>query len=332
MSTVVTMLFGSPGAALGWVSEERIPHIPMIGATVRITIHAFGDDTSVEGQVYRAWDGDDGEHGGLLIYGGTRIPDVEFRNLIEIAGWEPLSDDTLDLLAGTIHESPAMAASHEVNLFVGEGPDMRLYRRVIQPSSPILPLFGQRMRMTFLELPYDDDDMWGFTDDDVDDVPVSDEEWQEMQRADRAEVDTAIDTRQFGDVAEIGIPVVVFYSALIDPGTARLGFWTSHLGDGVTDIDLVADDWEVVSIPDRFDPFDFGVERRLDLARRTHVLFESNNYDSVRVAEWWLENPEDVGEADSSFLPPFLYQWATGVQQLDQIDAYLERWANGTDG
>lgn len=326
MSTVVTVLFGSPGAAVGWVSEEQVPHIPAIGTTVRITFHIAGDDTSIDGQVYRAWDEDGGEPSGLLIYGGKSIPDAETRNLIEIAGWEPLSEDTLDLLAGTIHESPTMAALHEVNLFVGSGDDLRLYRRVIEPTSPILPLFGQRMRVSFLV--FDSEEAWGFESDlDEDEDDVTDAEWRHMQEQERDEIDLNIFGHKEFESHKDGIPVIVFYSSLVDSSTARLGFWTPTLGSEVSEFDLVADDWEVVDIPGRFDPEEFDMERRLDLAIATHVVFESNNYDSIRVSEWWMENPEDVTSEDEPYLPPYLFQWSLGVQELDNIDSYLERWA-----
>lgn len=344
METLVTVLFGPPGAAVGWVSEEELPQLPPVGIPVRIRVHSHdGDEETIEGQVFRSWDEDGSDPGGILIYGGIHIPDVSVRNVLEEAGWEALSEDAAALLAGTIHESPVIAAKHEVNFFVGEGGGVSLYRQIIQPTSPILPLFGQRMRMNFVEADMDsgleffDETAWDLNDvspltegEEDDDDEITDDDWRRMQEEDREIVDSDILSGCPGDVAAEGLPLIVMYSSLVEPGLARLGFWTSSLGN-LTELDLLAVGWEKVEVPSRFDPEEFNLQRRIELALATHVVFESNNYDSIRVRDWWLDVPGLVDETDQEYLPPYLYQWAMGAQQVDSIDDLVKQWSQSAE-
>lgn len=328
METLVTVLFGAPGAAAGWVSEEELSSIPPVGMPVRIHLRLPGGDSTIEGQVYRSWDEEDSDPGGVLIFAGRRIPEPETQSLLEHAGWEALSEDAASLLAGTIHESLAIAAQHEVNLIVGHD-EVRVYRQIIQPNSPILPLFGQRMRMNFtphasrevLEWhPVDEADL-------EDDREISDLEWREIQVEAAETVDADI-TSGPSDVFTLGLPLIVIYSSMVQPGLARLGFWTSSLGE-MSPEELSAQGWEAIDVPTRFDPDEFNLRRRIELALATHVIFESNNYDSIRIADWWVEMPDLVDEADQEYLPPYLHQWATGIRELDSIDDVVREWSGG---
>lgn len=353
MSAVVavTIVFGKPGNAEGWVSEEELTGLPDVGLPVRIRLEGDnGQRGVIEGQVYRAW-GDEDDAAGILVYAGTSLPSATTREVLQGAGWAPLSQEMVLWLAGTVQDSPVVAAKHEVNLIIENGPDgqMCVYRQVLTPSDPAIPFFGQRMRANFLddeptgnvdalfagydELPeshggeVNDEEIVAFLFGDDDDLAdLDDDKWRALQEDESASVDALITSHNAGlDARESGLPVVVIYAAVVEIGVARLAFYTSGAG-GLTDEDFILSGWEKVAVPGRFDPQGFGLDRRVDLAKRTHVIYQTGPFGDIHLGDWWIDNPQDITDVDRQYLPPHLMELALGVRDLDSLEDIIQRW------
>lgn len=364
----VTVLFGKPGAAAGWVSADALTDYPSVGMPVRIRLRSDTGDSEIEGQVYQTWGGDyDDEPGGVLVFAGLALPDDSVRTVLESAGWEPLSEDTLNWLAGSVQDSPMVAATHEVFLAVGDGENspLRLFHQVLTPDNPALPFFGQRMKANFLnddavvdgilddvwtvddltqsrlafdnpelDEDFDLDEMLDLMDEYVVDLDeeetLSASEWRQEQETAREKVDKELTSGVYETSArEDGIPAVVIYASLIQVGVARLMFWTPSLGD-ITDEDMRQSGWMNVEIPGRFDPVEFAFRRRLELALATHVVYEVGPFAGVRLGDWWVDAPELIDESDRAYLPPYLYELAFGVRDLNSIDSVLHQWGEAS--
>lgn len=316
MRALISVVFGSRNDRIGWISEEELPELPHVGMPV--VINVAGNTGPVEGQVYRAWEDDADEPGGMLIYGGPAIPDETFQQGIEFAGWERLTSEALKVLSDAVDDTPVLAATHEVVLLVGEPgtPDFTAYSRVLNPSDPVLPLFGQRVRLMAID---------NGTEDDEDDM--SDEEWDTYRAQELARIESQLDGEADSPSVEDGVPSVTLYSALVRTGIGRVAFWSPSLF-GLTPADLIAHDWNMLIIPDEFNPDEFRAAERIRLARETTLTFVSTDTGVVKVDDWFMREPLKVTEDQHPLLPPMLVEHVRASREFQDFSSILDEWKN----
>ena len=326
MRALVSVLFGAGGRHIGWVSEEDLPTLPTVGMPVVINVGPERRNP-VEGQVYRSWPDEGTEPGGMLIYGGPTIPDDEFQRGIEIAGWERLADDAIRILAEAVDQTPVLAATHEVVLIVGDPNDsVQAFQRVLVPIDPILPVFGQRLR---LQISHDVDP--DLLDDDDGDVDLTEEQWRALHDAAVRQVEDELTGSQPVDGITEGVPSVTIYSSVVRNGVGRVAFWAPGLGN-LDAAHLIANEWEELRIPAQFDPSDFRLDERVALARQTTVTFEPTELGAERIKDWSLAEPGSVDESQFTLLPPMLVEHVRAARELDNVHFYMDEWTDNQSG
>lgn len=316
--TIISVVFGNRDHAAGWITEQEIEGLPIVGTPVSINVGSPDSPLSAEGQVYRAWPEVDGDPGGIFIYGGGSIPDDEFQDGMDGASWERISDEALKILVETASNTPVLAAVHEVTLVVGDPADkksLHCFQRLLQPYDPVLPLFSQRLRVEAFEDKT---------------LEVLDEEASRDEEADDWSDELELIEKELRGQSPIsaaasGLPGLVVYSSLISNGVARVCFWSSGFGD-VAPEDLVANAWDPIRIPEQFDPEDFRLERRVSLALRSDVTFVDTEFGTVTVNEWTIDDPLAVDEEDYSLLPPLLVEHCRAQKELEDIELFLDEW------
>jgi hypothetical protein len=324
MRALISILFGVRDNKIGWVSEEEILVLPAIGMPVSLNLGSEYDEP-VEGQVYRAWKDEDGEPGGMLIYGGTRIPDTRFQELMEIAGWEQLTDEALQILGSAVDETPVLAATHEVVLVIGDPAEidsLQTFQRTLNPYDPALPLFSQRLRLEIAQDLEEDE----YNEVEEADDELTDAEWDMRRIQETAEINKELLNTALIDGITKGIPAVTIYSAIISNGVGRIAFWTPNLGRLAPE-NLVANGWEQLLVPQQFDPEDFRLRERVGLARQTAVTFEITDYGTARIKDWTMNDPLAVTEDQYPLLPEILVEHVKAAGEFTNIDTYLEEWS-----
>jgi hypothetical protein len=317
VKAVISIIFGERENSIGWIAEEDLPELPLIGMPVIIQI----DEASpaFEGQVYRAWESDEEEqtNGGMLIYGGADLPDHEFMEKFELAGWELLGEDALQVLSAAIEHTPALAATHEVLLLVGErGQETKFaaFQRQIIPYDPALPLFGQRMRLEISSVRK----IFEFE---------SKEQWQEHREIEVVEVESELALPQSIDGINNGLPAIVIFSSLIRNGVGKVVFWCPNFGN-LHPEHLLAHGWETVS---SFEAGEFKTEERIELALDTKLNFVMNDYGTAEMDDWQIQNPLNVPETSYELLPKLLLEYVKASKEFENIDSILQEWAKDKD-
>lgn len=324
MKALISILFGTREGKVGWVSEEEIASLPAIGMPVSLDLGPEGTDP-LEGQVYRAWKDEDGEPWGMVIYGGTSIPDLEFQESIESAGWERLTAEALKILGDAIDETPVLAATHEVVLIVGDPADidgLKTFQRILNPYDPALPLFSQRLR---LEIAKDLDEV-EYEEAEREDDGLTDEEWHVLRERDTKEINEELADISLVDGVHKGVPSVTIYSAIVRNGVGRIAFWTPSLGK-LEPGNLVANGWDQLRVPQQFDPEEFRLLERVELAKQTAVTLEITEYGTTRIKDWTMEEPLLVTEDQYPLLPGMLIEHVRAAGEFTRIDSYMEEWS-----
>lgn len=320
MKTIISVVFGNRREAAGWITEQDVDGLPVVGTPVSINVGAPDSPLSAEGQVYRAWPGVDDDPGGIFIFGGSSVPDEDFQYGMDNASWDRISEEALRVLVETASQTPVLAAVHEVTLLVGNpGEPSRLlaFQRLLQPYDPVLPLFSQRLRVEALEdKTLEELDAQALLEEEDDDE-VWNEEVNHLEK----------ELRGLKPIpaAKAGLPGLVIYSSIISNGVARVCFWSPSLGD-VAEEDLVANAWDPIRVPEQFDPIDFRLGRRIELAMKSDVTFVDTEFGTSTVNEWTIEEPLEVAEEDYPLLPPLLVEHCKAQKELRDIDLFLSEW------
>lgn len=336
MRVIVSVLFGLRENAVGWIIEEQLPELPPVGVPVVINIESNGI-ASIEGQLYRTWESNEesGEPGGMLIYGGTEIPTAEFQNILEQVGWEKLTQDAIVVLFAAVQQTPVMAALHDVLIVVGDPEkqdEMTAFQRILRPYDPTMLLFGQRVRLNLANEMGDDEesltqeilaslpsDLQGQEEMSVEDLmKIRDEELMEVEQELKGLIST--------DHIVKGIPAITIFSTIIRNGTGRIVFWCPTLGN-VDPTVLIANEWQQVSIPDDFDPQDFRLYERINLAKRATITFEPTEFGTFQTKEWDIEDPLSVKDEDFMLMPPVLVENIKAKRDIASINDYITEWA-----
>lgn len=320
MMTIISVVFGNRDYATGWITEQDMEGLPVVGTPVSINVGAEDSPLSAQGQVYRSWPEVDGNPGGIFIYGGNHVPDDDFQRGMDGANWERISDEALKVLVETASHTPVLAAVHEVTLVVGDPnhvESLSCFQRLLQPYDPILPLFSQRLRVeAFEDKTFEVLEEENSKDDDEDEVDWS-SHLEEIERELRGSAPVV--------ATQAGLPGLVIYSSLISSGLARVCFWSPAFGDVAAE-DLVANAWDPIRIPEQFDPIDFQLARRVSLALRADVDFMDTEFGTITVNEWSIDDPLSVGEDDYPLLPPLLVEHCRAQKELEDISLFIDEW------
>jgi hypothetical protein len=320
VNTIISVVFGNRHEAAGWITEQDVEGLPAVGTPVSINVGAPDSPLSAEGQVFRSWSGIDGDPGGIFIFGGQSVPDAAFQYGMDNASWDRISDEALRVLVETATQTPALAAVHEVTLVIGDPckPEtIQAFQRLLQPYDPVLPLFSQRLRVEAFE----DKEWQDLHRQALQDGEAEDEEWLIEVQA----IENELLGRATIPAARLGLPGLVIYSSLISNGVARVCFWAPGLGD-VDGADLIANSWDPIRVPQQFDPVDFRLERRVQLALRSQVDFVDTEFGTSTVNEWSIDEPLFVDEEDYALLPPLLVEHCKAQKDLSDIDLFLSEW------
>jgi len=310
MRTVISLVFGPLHAPTGWAGEEDLPVLPMVGQTLVIDFDNV-PVPSVRGQIFRTWEDPDLDTASVLIYAGHQPPADGTADALTGSGWQQLSNDTVTHLARVVEETPVIAAVHEVVLAVGGSTPATtsVYRRTLNPDDPVLPLLGQRLLVDVLENNELDEDDPEFDDDEY-----------------LAKINDHLRGVGSPRVSEFGLPVLTVHTSELQKGSARILMWTPHLGD-VPEGALLDTGWVKTSPEDRcLDP-DFRLARRVNLAMRTELTLQENDYSSVSLGDWYINDPSDVTEEDKELLPVLLWEQTVAAQEIGSLDEIVAGWS-----
>lgn len=323
MLTIISVVFGDREQSAGWITEQDIEGLPMVGTPVNISVGAPDSPLAVEGQVYRAWPEVDGNPGGIFIYGGGKVPDEEFQYGMDNASWDRISDAALRVLVETAKQTPVLAAVHEVTLVVGQPngdpSSVQCFQRMLQPYDPVLPLFSQRLRVEAFE----DKSLEALDAQSALEESETEEEWEN----ELADIEGELLGERAITASANGLPGLVIYSSLISNGIGRVCFWSPDFGD-IAPEDLVANSWDPIRIPEQFDPEDFQLARRVQLALESSVSFAETEFGTAVVHEWEIAHPLSVREEDYALLPPLLVEHCRAQKELEDIDLFLDAWSD----
>lgn len=263
----------------------------------------------------------------VLVYGGLDVPTPEQEELLYETGWIPVDSELTGTLAGLISEIPPIAVVHESVLAVGD-PDnhnsITMYATTGMPDDPSVPLFGERARLPLTDGPLDDD-YDDFSDD------MTDEEYRDawIAREDKLmeAIDREIATETPRNIRTEGFPVITLGSWMVEPGLARVLYWTPTLGD-VTPQDLLDAQWEIQTIPDAVDPTASDFATMVRLAKRTRLRFEPSIMTYLRPRDWTITNADTLTDTELTYLPSELVDHVLTGREMESLDTIIDSWAN----
>lgn len=126
--------------------------------------------------------------------------------------------------------------------------------------------------------------------------------------------------------ADSQIGAVCVYSGLIEPGVARVFLWMPDLGPLEPEV-MVANEWQILGIPEDFDPEEFRLADRVRLALATSITFQTTRTGTQQVQDWSVSESEPVTEADYELLPLLLAENQRAAGELADLDRIVARWA-----
>ena len=304
----LAVVFGQPGEVIGWATEEEVPELPPLGmrASFRLVEHGIENPEEsigevVYAQVLFAGEGEDGRHLAFL-YGGPDEPSDIFVSMMESAKWTELEGSDAEDILSVCTAAPPMAAVQEVLLVAGDpgSPDtLQAWSRTAVPTDPVLPAFGQRMLLDAVE---------ALTDDMLD------------ERAS----DLTLDPHTPGSV-EGGLAVVTVYSAITEPGFGQVTLWVKDLGE-IDGFSLLGAEWAQVAVPEDFDPEEYRLSRRVELAMRTTISTELDEYDVEHVVDASMEKAEEVDPEDYDLLPSVLALHCQAQREMLSLEDVMKAW------
>ena len=304
----LAVVFGRPGEVVGWATQERADAVPPLGMRAQFRVVDPADpgsdddpDRLLYAQVLFSGERDDGGHLAFL-YGGTEVPSQEFADFLEAAQWTVLDAAAAEEVLSVCASAPPMAAVHETLLVTGD-PDLgevQAWLRSALPSEPVLPVFGQRVLL-------DPADSTG--EDTSDTLP------------------RVLDLDRPGSLAE-GMPALTLHAEIVEPGFAKVVFWVPDPGE-VDAFALSAAGWDQVSVPDQFDPELFRLSRRIELAARTDIRTEVDDYGLERVRDITVAGAETVDPDDYELLPPAVAVHCQVQREMSDLEDVVREWSSG---
>lgn len=304
----LAVVFGEPGGAVGWVTQENVDQLPPLGmrASFRFGEHESMGTVSGEvaweevthAQVLFAGENPDGRHLAFL-YGGPEGPSEEFTVYMRAAQWTELETSAAEEVLKVCASAPPMAAVHDVLLVVGERGEagFQVWNRSAIPTDPVLPVFGQRVLLDAVD---------------------------GLEEAEVPEEDGDLELGVPGSAAG-GVVVVTLHSGLVEPGFGSVVFWTPALGD-VDEVSMVSAEWELLNVPDAFDPDDFQLKRRCELALRTRLTVEVDEHGGEQVVDAEMVGAAEVDPEDYELLPDVLALHCHAAREMIDMSALLDSW------
>lgn len=325
MDVTLCVAFGSRERAVVWAGSYQTEFAPTPGQSTEIHLHSQPDardedPESIFAEVVHAETEDDGTTI-VFLYAGEQLPDDHICMLLEASQWVPMNAVQARDVMEIVDAAPPMAHTHDVLLVVGDleakdedgNPTFESWNRAIIPDDPVIPMFGERLYVDVLDaLPSDDEE----DESDDEDEDLSDSPTLVGLQMIANEDDTGS--------AATGLPAVVFYAAKVDPGEAQVGFWVSSLGD-VSGFDLVAAGWQKMT-PDIFDPIEFRLGERVDLARRTRIDSDVDDDGQLFLKDFELRDAARVEESQYELLPSALVNHCKAAKEMLGIDDIVSGW------
>lgn len=244
----------------------------------------------------------------------------DMEKQLENAGWEAADEEMLLDLDKILESSSPAASTHYLYLIVGDKnkpDDMQIWKRILEPNIPELPVFGERF---FTQLFFSD----------LEDGEFSQTEGAASlaeHRGEKVYIDDVIDMNAGGGL-EQGYPVVVVQSSKVDYGTALLSVYTPTT-EPFDSFALAADGWEAVG-KEELDPTEDRLAERIDLALRTRMLVDARETDEENsgaiVAEYEILEPTTVTEEQYDLLPETLVVHVEMQKEIEGLSGEIENW------
>lgn len=339
---MLCVAFGSKTHPAAWASSLDVEELPSIGMRTQLFLHsraestenletsAEEDDSSyVVAEVAHVGVDDDGVPVAYL-FASSDLPDDETIGYLEQGHWVRLGDDAARGILTILESSPPAAATHEVMLVLGDvAPDgdpskVEAWTKCFLPDDPRIPMFGDRMLLDPLDAlgEYEDSE-------DEDSADADGGETPDKESAEGTPYNRWLDLEQQGSDDE-GYPALVFFAAKVDAGEAQVAFWIPKPGT-LNGFDLLAAGWQQMSV-EEFDPIEFRVVERVDLASRTVIRVQENSDESLGLlVDYEVDNAASVRDDQLELLPPVLAEHCLASRELGDIDAIIESWRDGEE-
>lgn len=321
MNSKLCVAFGDLEHPSAWVSEVPEEMVPLLGMRTQLRMHVENaegedDDYEIVGQV--VYMEDDEEDGSTLafIYGGEEEPEEIIQLILETNGWVRLDDEEAFGIMEIVQVAPPTAALHDVLLIAGDlnkldengEPVFEVWNRIFEPEDPILPMFGQRVRIDILN-------------------SIKDETVEEDVLGEPGEPYEVVDLDAPGTL-EDGVPGLVIHSARSEPGIAQMAFWVKSL-DSFDRLSMIASDWEKIDISDIDDDGSFKLLTRIDLALRTHLELRYDEEGFPYLYDFFIDKAEEVPEEDYEILPNMLIdhcKFAKEMAGVENVENMIAGW------
>lgn len=331
IDVTLCVAFGSRNRAVVWAGTYETEFAPTPGQSTEIHLHDPADERdegpeSIMAEVVYSEIEDNGTTV-VFLYAGEELPNEHVSSLFEASQWVPMSEAQARDIMEIVDAAPPMAHTHDVLLVAGDldardedgNPTFEAWNREIAADDPVIPMFGERLYVDVLDaLPFDEDEADGDIEDEIDE---GDESPVGMRMV--------ADENNVGSAAD-GLPAVVFYAAKVDHGEAQVGFWVSSLAD-ISGFDLVAAGWQKMT-PETFDPVEFRLAERVDLARRTRIDTDVDSEGQYFLKDYELLNAAQVEESQYELLPSALANHCRAAREMLGINEIVSGWADEQSG
>lgn len=343
--------FGNAAHPAVWASTLDVENVPGLGMRTQVHLTlSNGEDDPDEGvevdedddsvliaEVAHLDVNEDGTPVAYL-YASDDLPSETTISLLEQADWVRLNDDVARGVLAIVEASPPAAATHDVLLVLGdpdpsEGPAaVEAWSRSFHPDDPRVPMFGDRLLIDPLDAMGDYTDLndsylditleIGVPDDDNAD---SDESDTDSDDEEVVAYNRLIDLDEPGSLDD-GFPGLVFYAAKVDAGEAQVGFWLPR-PEGINGFELLAAGWQRMNA-DEFDPVEFRLSERINLATRTVIRVEEDEDGDIRLADYEIDDAETVEDDQLELLPPALSEHCRASREFTDIESIIDSWRN----
>lgn len=326
---LMCIAFGSTAAPAVWAGANDLEQMPQVGQVANLEFReaSTGDTLTVSAEfVYVGLD-DEGDDVAYLYAGD--LPDEQLHTALEGSAWTQLSPEAAKSILAIVESAPPVAAVHDVLLVIGDPeavdedgePAVQAWNRTIYPDDPLVPMFGERLIIDVFDATEDYSD----SDDEDESFDDSDDEDEDSSGEVLVRVLAPIDLTAPG-TPEDGYPSVVFYAAKVEAGEAQVGFWVHSIG-AATAFDLVEAGWQMLS-PEQFDPVEFRVAERVNLAVRTTIVTGEDEDGTPALLDFAVLDASGVREDQYSLMPTILAEHCRAANELNgDMDALIRSWS-----
>ena len=307
----VHLLFGDRGETSGWMKQYSFSSIPTDGSILAIPLaHREEYQTEkIEDLIARpalytqivysniTLDDTDTSDPVMIVYGGLDLPDLNLATFLEEEEWAQLDEITTEVLMTLCLDAPPSAGVHNILLTIGDpkDPDFQVWEQIYEPhDTEVLP-FGSRVNI-----------------DPVDSMTVFD---PVIRDAEGFFNERSINVQSEGSLAG-GLNVIVIHSEVVGPGIADVIYWAKDLGE-IDGLDLIAEGWSKIKVPEDFDPEVIDIEARISLALMVTTMwtedkeakeFDQDGLPPLKWSSCEIDNPSEIHPSLYRLLPYFLVE------------------------